>query len=678
MLDRTRRTQRVAERWGCATSAVCALLVAASAVADDRPPRAAQDEPTPQPPEAGVEAVDDQGAGLEQPRPMPMRYALTARLDAERHAVDGTAAIRWVNTAEVPTRELWFHLYMNAFRDEGTVFMRESRGQLRGDRPAEPGRGSVDLLELRADLGDGRGERDLLPQADGEIVAGDRTQLRVRLDTTLPPGAEVDLRLRFRTKLPPLFARAGHHGEFHMVAQWFPKLARLERDGTWATFPYHGNGEFYADFATYELELDVPESMVVGATGQPFAAPTRGGGRAVHRFVAHRVHDAAWVAWPHFRERRFDVRAAGASVAVRVLHPPGHEEALARHERILREGLRRYGALYGPYPYPTLTVVIPPRGAEGAAGMEYPTLITSLGPWFDVPGLRAPSPEEVTAHELAHQWFQGMLASNEVAWPMLDEGLTQHATTRLLADVFGRRRSLASLPLGPEGTLALDYFEVQRHAALRDRDLPPPGAPAYAFEPREYGASVYLRTAAVLETVRRTWGTARYDSALGAYARRHRFRHPTPADLFAAFDERYFPGFSQEVLAPALLRGERADARLVAASTAPIGEGRFRTELVARRSGAVRLPLTIELRGSRGERRRIPWPADAERLHFTHDDTVRVTHALIDPDRHDLLDRDALDGARIVAGGDAGAPPRTGLRWRLIALAQALVRWVST
>jgi hypothetical protein len=647
--------------------------------ADDAPAAPPLVNPTAASPTTGsLPVAFDASAPLEQPREMPMRYALRARLDADRHVVDGSATIRWVNTSTVPVRELWLHLYMNAFRDDRSVFMRESGGQLRGDRPAVAGRGGIDVLELRAERSEGSGTVDLLPRSDTEVIPGDRTQMRVPLDTAVAPGESITLSARFRTTLPPIFARTGFHRDFHMVAQWFPKVARLEPDGRWSTFPYHGNGEFYADFATYELEIDVPEMMVVGATGRSLAAPTRAGGRAIHRFRADRVHDAAWTAWPHFRERRLRVRHEALDVDVRLLHPPGHQDALRRHEFILREGLRRYGALYGPYPHPTLTVVIPPRGAEGAAGMEYPTLITSLGPWLAIPGLRAPSPEEVTAHELAHQWFQGMIATNEVAWPMLDEGLTQHATTRLLADVFGRERSLAALWLGPAGTLTVDYFELQRLASLRGGDLPPPGSPAPAFDAREYGTSVYLRTAVVLETVRRTWGTERFDRALGAYARRYRFGHPEPRDLFGVFDEHYYVGFSRQVLEPALLRGESADTRIVRASSLPLGGGRHRTEVVVRRVGAVRVPVAIELRGEAGQRRRIAWRGAEDRLRVSHDGDFAVTHVVLDPDRHNLLDGNALDGLRATDAARSRAPTTTGLRWRILAALQALVRWVST
>ncbi len=572
-------------------------------------------------------AADRDAPVVAPPSPCPTRYAIEATLDPVAHAVDGTLRLHWVNESSAPAGELWFHLYLNAFASDDTVFMRESRGALRGVR--SPGRGGLDLHALRTEDGN-----DLLPRANRALVRGDATQLRVPLPAPVAPGDAIDLVITFRARLPRVFARSGHVRDFHMIAQWFPKLARHEPDGRWASFPYHGMGEFYADFATYDLTLRTPRGWVVGATGAKVRETVRGA-QVERHFHADRVHDAVWVAWPHFRETT--VHHEG--VSVRLLHPPGHEAVLPRHLHAVREGLTRFGRAFGPYPYPTLTVVLPPRGAEGAAGMEYPTLIVSGGPWFDVPGVRTPFPEEVTAHELAHEWFYGLVASNEVQWPMLDEGLTQWATTRLLADLFGDTRSAIALP-----GLTVDAFELHRLLTLRGPPTPAPGQPAFAFDDATYGRSVYLRTAAVLETTRRTFGATRFDRALGHYARAQRFRHPVPADLFASFDAQFGAGFSSRILEPALLRGERADAHLVRLESVADKRGGFRTEVEAERTGRLALPLTLALRAEDGRTRRLTWPPGVPRFRASFTAPERYTAAVLDPDRHNLLDGDALDG----------------------------------
>lgn len=575
----------------------------------------------------------------------PHAYVLRARLDAARHQVSGEGRIVWTNESDRPQRELYFHLYLNAFRDEGTVFMRESGKQLRGVRFR--GRGGVDVEALTL------GGRDLLADADDELIAGDRTQLRVPLPAAVLPGERVELEVRWTARLPPVFARSGYHRDFHVVAQWFPKLARLEPDGRWATSPYHGNGEFYADFADYDLTIDTPAGWVVGATGT-LAAERQDGGRAIRRYVARRVHDAVFVTAPWLRERwATHHRDDGSEVRVRLLYPPGYDSALAVHEAVTLDGLAHYGRHFGPYPYPQLTVVVPPRGAEGAAGMEYPTLFVTAGPWLRVPGAPILFHEEVTAHELAHQWFQGLVATDEVRWPMLDEGITEWATGDLLARRHGRDRS--GLALGP---LRVDGFELRRGFAFQGTPTPPPGRPAHEFSRHAYGRSVYGRTSAILETVARTWGRGRFRRALGTYARRGRFRHPTPEDLFAAFDAEYGGWMSRRVLRPALLDGAVASLQV----GEPVIDG-GRTRVRAERRGALPIPSVLELRGPAG-RRRVPWPGGRQVLEV--DEAGRWHTAWIDPDRHNLTDPDRRDDARSLE-------PRPAPFARLLALAQALL-----
>ncbi len=582
-------------------------------------------------------------------------YVLEATLDPEAHVVTGSARIRWTNESALPADELWLHLYLNAFESDETVFMRESGGALRGDRFR--GTGGIELEELRLAAGG-----DLLAQAEDEVIRGDRTQLRVPLPESVPPGGTVDLVARFVSRLPPVFARSGYHESFHMVAQWFPKLARREPDGTWATFPYHGHGEFYADFARYDLTVTTPSRFEVGATGA-MVEEQRGEGTVRRRFVADRVHDTAFTAWDFFREHVFEADG----VRVRVLYPPGYEAALARHVAVTRAGLERFGALFGEYPYPVLTVVVPPRGATGAAGMEYPTLFVTAGGWMPIPGLHAGPIEATTAHELAHQWFQGMIATNEVEWPMLDEGLTQWATGELLGSMVGRRRSALDW-----GGLEIDYFQLMRWASLGGGPpTPPPGSPAHAFSDRELGRTVYARTAVVLETVRRVWGPDRFERALGTYAREQRFRHPRPEHLFDAFDRTYWPGFSERVLAPALLEGADADMRMVSLATRRRGE-EWVAEVEAQRVGAVPVPTSVELRDEAGERVRVRWPGDARRLRTTHAGERRVVAARLDPDGHVLLDPRVIDDAERVRPEGGG-----GLFSRILFAAQQLLGWAG-
>jgi hypothetical protein len=323
-------------------------------------------------------------------------------------------------------------------------------------------------------------------------------------------------------------------------------------------------------------------------------------------------------------------------------------------------GLAHFGRVYGPYPHDDLTVVVPPRGADGAAGMEYPTLFLTAGPWLHVPGLPIALQDEVTAHELAHQWFQGLVASNEVAWPMLDEGLTEWATGDLLEALHGRARSGVDV-LG----LRIDGFELRRALALRGRVTPAPGNPVTAFRSsNDYGRAIYGRTAVENETVARTWGRARVHRALGHYARTQRYRHPRPDDLFASFEREYGAWMVRDVLRPALMLGGHSSVHVEAPR---FDAGRTRARLERR---GVALPRQVTLRGPTGERE-LEWPMARDVLEL--DEGGEWTSVWVDRRAHALLDPDRRDDAR--ASTEPEVP--SGLFARALAFFQGLVHAVG-
>src|SRR5207253_63210 len=112
----------------------------------------------------------------------------------------------------------------------------------------------------------------------------------------------IELDVVFDDKLPSVIARTGYSGTFHFVAQWFPKIARLEPDGTWAHFPFHKLSEFYADFGSYDVTITVPESYVVGATGPVTETRVEQGWRT-ERHVETNIHDFAWTAWNEYQQQ---------------------------------------------------------------------------------------------------------------------------------------------------------------------------------------------------------------------------------------------------------------------------------------------------------------------------------------------------------------------------------------
>jgi len=462
--------------------------------------------------------------------------------------------------------------------------------------------------------------------------------------------------------MPAVVERTGYRGTFHMVGQWFPKVARLEPDGTWAHFPFHHLAEFYADFGTYDVTLDVPAGYIIGATGPTVDARTEGG-RRIERHVQGDIHDFAWTAWDRWRASRERIDG----VDVTVLAPPGFGDIAERDMAALRFALPYESAMYGRYPYPVLTVVHPQEDAGEAGGMEYPTLITSAGPWATPAGVFLP--EIVTVHELGHQWFYGLVATNEAAWPVLDEGLNQFAEVDAMArwrgegsaaDVLGLRVSDAAIQA------------VSSNGAVHDE---PVAQPAAAFSSgANYGRLVYSRTAAVLETLARVYGDDAVTGALGLYARRFRFEHPGPDQLIGVFAEVLGDRVAATLRAALFDRGwvdyvvESATSRRGTAAAGVFDEsGKRETRpsrdetgwegsvLVARR-GTLELPVDIELSFEDGSARRERWDGEGSSTRIAWHGASALRGAVVDPDDRVMIDMNLENNHAGVEGRGGGAP----------------------
>jgi hypothetical protein len=456
-------------------------------------------------------------------------YALEARI-VEPRTIEGTARVRWKHRSDVPATALEWHLYANAFAP-GSLFLRTlSGGTHRGNAPGRGG--SIEVHSIR--LGSGE---ELLARSQLDFGDADRTRMRSELPAPIARDVETTITVRFTVRLPDAFSRSGCGDRFCFAAQWFPKLAVYERDGRWSTFALHAQSEFYADFGRYELSVDAPSSVTVFANGQSIGAPVfNSPGRSLYRFALGHGHDCAFGWSPRAltrldsvtpsRWRDGDSPPGARPVSIRTVYTAPDAIVAARAVALIQRALPALERRFGPYPYSSLTVIVAPRDAQGIGGMEYPGLITIEGNPFVPSFIR--SVEYITAHELAHQWFYGLLASDEHAEPALDEGLTEFATGLLFDELYGEPSFGHAFGLGVSfwamqgafSNLANDDGPILRSASdFRDFD--------------SYANVVYRRTSAMFDLTRRRHPLA-LDRALAAYARAQRFRHPTSRDLLAA------------------------------------------------------------------------------------------------------------------------------------------------
>ncbi len=607
-------------------------------------------------------------------------YEISCRLDAEKKVVEGTELLTWTNTTSHPAATLQFHLYLNAFLNTRSTFRRESGGKAREVPIPNSSWGSVEILRMT--FADGT---DLLPAlaylSPDDQNPDDRTVAEVTLPRPVAPGETARVSLDFRSRLPRVYRRTGWKGDFFMVAQWFPKIGVFQETG-WNCHQFHANSEFFSDFGDYDVSIDVPARYrgKVGATGKRVEERSGAGDRVLYRFRQESVHDFAWTGDPDYVVVKDFFREAGlADVEILLYVQPEHASQASRHFRAVKAALSQMGRVLGPYPYPTLTLVDPPWGASAAGGMEYPTLIT-CGTQLIAPA-SVHRPEEVTIHEFGHQFFYGMLASNEFEEPYLDEGFNQYMTSRVLRATYGPNHPVVNVfgyrfALGIDQNYPVDanrrYFEV----ATQDVHA----QPSWKFrDVKNYGSDTYSHTALALSTLENLLSVNVMDRALRLYADRWRFRHPALTDFIACVNEvsgRDWTWFfdrtfhssgdvdyavekaSSSPAKPPKGLFER-DGKL--SEGPPPGLARVRgydsVALVTRR-GETALPVEVLLRFEGGKTYRSSWDGEARWKRFRVAGGPRLLEAIVDPDEKLALDADRTNnGKRVVPD------PRAAARW---------------
>jgi len=618
-----------------------------------------------------------------------VNYQIEATLDPVKHTIDGKQKLTWRNRSDRPVRSVYLHLYLNAFRDGNSTFFTEMRNtghSIRSDE--EPKDGDWGYIDLRSVAQNGAPVPWKFVQPDGGPAA-DQTVVRLDLPQPVAAGASTTLDISFFDQLPRVVARSGYFGTFHLVAQWFPKIGVLELPGErgattvrWNAHEYHAESEYYADFGNYDVKLTAPKEYTVGATGELQGAPAEKDGKLTHHFVQGDVHDFAWTADKRTARPLVDTWTGPGSpqVKITVLYPPEYESNAAPALKATKDSLTYFSNTLGPYPYKTVTVVIPPHNASEAGGMEYPTFFTAdsydnLQPET----ISADLLDFVTIHEFGHGYFYGILASNEFEEPMLDEGLNEYWDQRMSRDA-GRQLHATNPRLKALGFAPrFNVFEAERMGSPREEPSDPLGENAYS---RLQGIGpVYSRTAVTMHDLEAQLGKEVTERAFKEYYKRWKFRHPSVADLRETLAEvsgqrqlveRVFAqqvyavtrvddrigGFTSEEVLPQpnyRLSADKAEEQeektrkewKKAHPDAREGSGPFpfRTEVIVRRRGAD-VPQTLVVQFADGSKESVNWSGEQRWQKFEWTRPAKAVSAEIDPERKHLLDVNKLDDSR--------------------------------
>jgi len=464
--------------------------------------------------------------------------------DADR-TLDGFVKMDYTNHSPDTLRFIWIHCWMNAFKNDRTAFTDQ---QLENGSTAyyfsnNDSRGYMNRLDFKVNGVTAKTADHPLHQ---EII-------QLLLPSPLLPGASVKIETPFHVKLPYAWSRGGYSGSAFWITQWYPKPAVYDRKG-WHPMPYLDNGEFYAEYGNYDVQITLPGNYVVAATGnlqdaaekewldhfKPVPAgpvkktnkqnakekplPQAPVADKTLRYKQDHVHDFAWFADKSYQVKHDTLQlSSGKSIDVYAFHYAKNESDWKNSIALIKRAILTKSKWIGEYPYQVVSVV---DGGNGG-GMEYPT-ITLLESGGSEKML-----DFVINHEVGHNWFQGILGSNERNHPWMDEGMNTYYDTRYSIQQYGNN-ALDIVPVKMpfiQNRLPEDIQHTLLQTVTGIRKDQPIETSSEKFSLFNYNLVAYVKTGEWMKKLESELGVAVFDRAMQEYYRLWQFKHPYPEDF---------------------------------------------------------------------------------------------------------------------------------------------------
>jgi hypothetical protein len=483
-----------------------------------------------------------------------VNYTIAVTLDDKTHSLSATESIEYTNNSPDALPFIYMHVWPNAYKDHRSALCKQMMrdGDLSLYFADSIDRGHITALDFKVN--------DAAVSWDFDSTHQDI--VKITLNTPLASGESVTISTPFTVKIPNgKFSRLGHVGESYMITQWYPKPAVYDKNG-WNQMPYLTIGEFYSEYGSFDVSITLPKNYVLGATGDmvdgeaelawldkkakvtegidlfpgDMSFPASEAQTKTLRFKQENVHDFAWFAdkrW-HVLKGSVELPHSKREVTTWAFFTNNEADLWKNSIEYINDATYYYSLWNGDYPYNHVTAVDGTISAGG--GMEYPN-ITVIGGSGDALGL-----ETVIMHEVGHNWFYGILGSNERNHPWMDEGLNSLNENRYLETKYPDPADQAMLPakIGEFLDARMNhkdlYYVGYLFNARRAYDQPVE-LHSNEYTQVNYGAIVYGKTALVFDYLKAYLGDATFDQCMQAYFERWKYKHPQPEDLRAVFEE---------------------------------------------------------------------------------------------------------------------------------------------
>jgi Peptidase family M1 domain len=471
-------------------------------------------------------------------------YKIDVTLNDNDHVLDANMRMTYQNNAPETLDYLYIHLWPNAYSSINTAFakQKEQSGDLSFYFSKEEEKGDIQGLDFSVD-----GKKAVL-----EIDTLNPDIAILRLPKPIKTGDKITITTPFKVKLPYTFSRGGHVEQAYQITQWYPKPAVYDREG-WHPMPYLDQGEFFSEYGAFDVKITVPKNYIVAATGTLESTdenrflnelataknpaldsfPESEKTRKTLQFTAQNVHDFAWFADKRFAVRKGEaVLKSGKKVETWAYFLKPEAKIWENATDYVSRAVEFYSEKVGEYEYPRAQAV---RGAlKAGGGMEYPmvTVIAATG--------NAKSLDNVIMHEVGHNWFYGMLGSNERDHGWMDEGFNTYIENRYMKKYYDKIDENTPKKPKKSGLIAdfqnIDQADLVYKLQAGSRLDQACDTHSNSFSGINYYLGAYGKPGILLHYLEEYLGESLMDKAMHDYFTNWTGKHPLPADLKASFE----------------------------------------------------------------------------------------------------------------------------------------------
>lgn len=444
-------------------------------------------------------------------------YTMEIDMDVKNHQYLGNQELIYTNNSPDTLKKVFYHLYFNAFQpgsemDVRSLNIKDPDSRV-GDRISKLSEDEIGFLKVNSLTQDGQ---NLNYEVEGTV-------LEVELNQPILPGTSTTFNMQFEGQVPKQIRRSGRdnkEGIAYSMTQWYPKIAEYDFEG-WQAHPYIAR-EFQGVWGDFDVKINIDKNYILGGSGYlqnpneiGYGYEDEGvkvkhkGEKLTWHFIAPKVHDFTWAADTDYIHDKL-VTQNGTTLHFLYQNDEDIIENWQNLQPKTVELLNYFNENVGPYPYDQYSVI---QGGDG--GMEYAmcTLITgerSFGSLFGV-----------TAHEMAHSWFQHVLATNESLHEWMDEGFTTYISTLAENEIMDEQKD------NPLARTYSSYFRLVKSGVEQPQST---HADRYTYN-AAYGASAYSKGAVFLNQLGYLIGEDNLNKTLKRYYEEWKFKHPTPNDF---------------------------------------------------------------------------------------------------------------------------------------------------